>query len=309
MQPRSVLTPSFSSPRFSILPTTPTAEMTRSAVMVCVFAALLDGGGDAVGFLVELGHFGVGQDLDALLLEALARKRLNLVILDRQDLRQHLDHGHLGAERAVERGELDADGAGADHQQRLRNAGRRHGLKVSPHQFLVRLEAGQHARPRAGGDDDVLGLIGAGAERALRRLALRRLHRDLAGRVDRRLAPDDRHFVLFHQEADAVVEPLGDGARARHHGLGVVADIVGFQPIVLGVLHVVENLGRAQQRLGGNAAPVEADAAEIVALDDGGLEAELRGADRGDIAAGAGADDQDVEGSVRHVRHAALSPI
>ena len=35
MMPRSVLTPSFSSPRFSTLPTTPTAEMTRSAVMVC----------------------------------------------------------------------------------------------------------------------------------------------------------------------------------------------------------------------------------------------------------------------------------
>jgi hypothetical protein len=34
--PRSVLTPIFSSPRFSMLPTTPTAEMTRSTVMVCV---------------------------------------------------------------------------------------------------------------------------------------------------------------------------------------------------------------------------------------------------------------------------------
>ena len=86
-------------------------------------AALFDGGGDAVGFLVELGHLGVGVDLDALLLEALAREGLNLVVLDRQNLRQHLDHGHVGAERAEERGELDADGAGADHQQRLRNAG------------------------------------------------------------------------------------------------------------------------------------------------------------------------------------------
>jgi len=38
--PRSVATPSFSSPRFSILPTTPTAEITRSAVTCCVFPSL-----------------------------------------------------------------------------------------------------------------------------------------------------------------------------------------------------------------------------------------------------------------------------
>ena len=179
-------------------------------------------------------------------------------------------------------------------------ARRHHRLEIGPDQFLVGLEAGQHARPRAGGDDDVLGLIGARPERALRRFALRRLHRDLAGRVDRGLAPDDRHLVLLHQEADAVVEPLRHAARALHHGLRVVADVVGLQPVVLGVLHVVEDLGRAQQRLGRNAAPVEADAAEIVALDNRGLEAELRRADRGDIAAGAGADDQNVEIGVGH---------
>ena len=33
----------------------------------------------------------------------------------------------------------------------------------------------------------------------------------------------------------------------------------------------------------------------MLALDDGRLEAKLGGADRGDIAAGAGADDDDVE--------------
>ena len=104
----------------------------------------------------------------------LRAKRGDLGVLDRQDLRQHLDHGHLGAERAVERGELDADGAGADDQQRFRHALRHHGLEIGPDQLLVRLEARQHARPRAGGDDDVLGLIGAGAERALRRFALGR---------------------------------------------------------------------------------------------------------------------------------------
>ena len=46
----------------------------------------------------------------------------------------------------------------------------RHRLEIGPDQLLVRLEAGQHARPRAGRDDDVLGLIRARPERAFRRL-------------------------------------------------------------------------------------------------------------------------------------------
>src|SRR6516164_2488109 len=66
------------------------------------------------------------------------------------------------------------------------------------------------------------------------------------------------------------------------------------------MLHVVIDFRRAQQRLGRDAAPVEADAAEVGFLDDRGLEAELCCADRGDIAAGSGADDDDVEGCVGH---------
>ena len=76
--------------------------------------------------------------------------------------------------------------------------------------------------------------------------------------------------------------------------------LLADKPVILGVLHVMEDFGRAQQRLGRDAAPVRADAAEEIALHDRGLEAELRGADRGDIAAGPGADDDDVEGGVSH---------
>lgn len=76
--------------------------------------AVVDRGGDAVGLLVEPGDLRAGEDFHALLLELLARERGNLRILGRQDLRQHLDHGHLRAHGAVEGSELDADRAGAD---------------------------------------------------------------------------------------------------------------------------------------------------------------------------------------------------
>ena len=51
---------------------------------------------------------------------ALRAKAGNLLVLHRQDAVEHLDHGHLRAQRAVEAGELDADGARAHDQQRFR---------------------------------------------------------------------------------------------------------------------------------------------------------------------------------------------
>jgi len=156
MMPRSVLTPSFSSPRFFDVADDAHCRDEALGGDGLRFAALFDGGGDAGALFFQLGDFGIGQDLDALLLEALARQPGDLRVLDWQDLRQYFHHGDLGAERAVERGKLDADGTGTDDQQRLRHAVGHHGLEISPDQFLVRLDAGQHARSRAGSYDDVL---------------------------------------------------------------------------------------------------------------------------------------------------------
>ena len=57
----------------------------------------------------------------------------------------------------------------------------------------------------------------------------------------------------------------------------------------------VRELGVAQQRLGRDAADVEADPAPVLLLDDGDRLAELGGADRGDVPTGAGTEDDDVE--------------
>src|SRR5262249_42255841 len=70
------------------------------------------------------------------------------------------------------------------------------------------------------------------------------------------------------------------------------------------MLQVMEDFGRAQQGFGGNAAPVQANAAEIIALDDGSRKPEMRRADLGYVAAEPRADDDDVE---RILSHAAFS--
>ena len=73
----------------------------------------------------------------------------------------------------------------------------------------------------------------------------------------------------------------------------VELDLAGHVDAVLfGVFEVVVNLGVEEQRLGRNAAPVQAGAAKLVVLlDESRLEAVLTGADGGGISGGASADD------------------
>src|SRR5204862_3611038 len=64
---------------------------------------------------------------------------------------------------------------------------------------------------------------------------------------------------------------------------------------LLGALHDFQRVGVLEQRLGRNTAPNQAGAAErLLLLDHRHFEAELCGANRRHVAAGAGADDDDV---------------
>ena len=115
------------------------------------------------------------------------------------------------------------------------------------------------------------------------------------------VAVEHRHLVLLRQVLHAGVEPGRDPARAFHHLADVEGDIVRRQAEIAGMLHQVIDLRGAQQRLGRDAAPVEADAAEMLALDQCRVQAELRRADRRDIAARPAADDDEIEGSIHHI--------
>ncbi len=134
-----------------------------------------------------------------------------------------------------------------------------------------------------------------------RRLAGRALDHDLAGRGDERLALQPVDLVLLEQERDAVDVGGDRVVLVLHHGGHVeLAARATFTPsgghAVAGLL---EHLGGVEQRLGRDAADVEAGAAERLALlDDGDFHAELRRADRADIAAGPGADDDEIVGHV-----------
>ena len=153
------------------------------------------------------------------------------------------------------------------------------------------------ARLGTGGDDDLLGGDHFVADLDLP--TARRLRDESA------VAVEQGDLVLLEQALDAPGELIDDAALARDH-LGDVdlrradVDALGLEAVA----GFFEQVRGVQQRLGRDAADVEAGAAQTrLALGVGigvgfaarGLEAELRGADRGHVAAGPAADDEDVE--------------
>jgi hypothetical protein len=86
--------------------------------------------------------------------------------------------------------------------------------------------------------------------------------------------------ALVHLLDDVVLVPV---ERGDLDALVGQRDAVG-----LGVLGVLGDLGGLQDRLGGDAAPVQAGAADLRLLDQHDRQVELRGAQRRGVAAGAG---------------------
>ena len=205
---------------------------------------------------------------------------------------QHFDDGDFGVERAVDRGELHAHRSRADDHQRLRNLFQAENFDVGEN-AIVGFEAGQHAGFGAGGEDDVLGfelgglaVVGDfdGEHAVLRR----------AGQLA--VAFHGLDFVLLHQELEAL-GVLGDDLRFALLNRGPVelARVDALDAEFFRVFQVVPEFGVEEQRLGRDAADVQAGAAEeSVFFDESGFQAVLAGADGGGVSGRAAADDGDV---------------
>ena len=208
-----------------------------------------------------------------------------------QDAVEEFDHGHLGPQPSPDRAELQADDAGADHQELRRRLGERQRAGGGDDRLLVDLDAGQLRNVGAGRDDDVLGL-----ER--RFLAVAGFDEDLARSSDPPLADDPVDLVLLEQKRDAV-DVGGDGVvlvlhQRRHIEFGRADDDSQRRQFMRGLL---EHFGGVEQRLRRDATDVEARAAErLHLLDHGDLHAELCRTDRAHITGGAGADHDDIMG-------------
>ena len=197
-----------------------------------------------------------------------------------------VDHRDLRPERAEHRRVLDADHAGADDDHRARH---------------VVLELEQAVRVDHGPVVEVDGL-------RARRMGARGDHDPV--RPDRLVVALHLHGVgvdevrLAGQQADPVAPELlaHDGGLGRDHARGAIHQLLEHRLLGLldprGIEHVERALGellehRLAQRLGGDRAGVDGDAAEpLLALGDGDALAQLGGLDRGLLAARPGPDDE-----------------
>jgi hypothetical protein len=239
------------------------------------------------------------EDVDAEVLVLLRDLLRDIRVLVRERAVEELDDRDLHAVVRQDVRELHADRAGADDDDRAGQVAREDLLLVGD-DVLAQRDAGEQAHGGAGRDDDVV-------EGDLFGRAVRLRHRDRLGARERPAALVLGDLVLLHQVVDALDAPVGDDARAVERRAEVGGELARDAEEVGLVLQGVHDLGVLQERLGGDAADVEAHTAPVLLFDDRDGLTELRGADRCDIATGAGAEDDDVV--MRHASSLVLAAL
>src|SRR5690606_23823089 len=176
----------------------------------------------------------------------------------------------------------------------------------APDAVAVDLQDRDRARPRAGRDDDVLRLdhpLLALPRGLLVTVAGVRAGIDLDLAVAQQAAPplDVLDLVLLEQERDAPRTLLRDLAGALPGRADVELHVADRDAeIAQPARDVPRVVGRLEHRLGRDAPPVVADAAELLRLDARHLHPALRRPDRGHVAARPAAERDHIEGVLRH---------
>jgi len=234
-------------------------------------------------------HLGGEFELDPRSREHALQSRAELAVHARDDMVEHLDDGHCGAEPLPHRAELEPDITAADDDEPARDAAERQGAGRRDNPLLVDFDARQRSAFRAGRDDDrgrldiLPSTVRAGDDNPPR-------PRNLPPALE----PID--LVLAEQKLDASGQGRHDLVFAAHHRREVECRLADPDP-VLGELAsgFGEFMGGLQQRLRRDAADVEAGPAEAdAALDASRCEPELGGSDRRDVTPRTGPYDDDV---------------
>src|SRR5215212_4255986 len=113
--------------------------------------------------------------------------------------------------------------------------------------------------------------------------------------IEATLALNPRDLVLVDEALESGPEALHRRVAAGGDPGVVDARLPDVHAVLLGVPDPLDERRRFEHRLGRDAADVEARSADLALVDEGDLEAELRGAESGGVAAGPGAEDDEIE--------------
>ncbi|MNN08188.1 hypothetical protein D3C81_1210380 [compost metagenome] len=223
------------------------------------------------------------MNFDALLLQAIGQRLDQVLVGARHQLVHELDHGDLGTQRAVHGGHFQADDAAADDQQGLGHFRQFQRVGGIHHALVFPREVRQLHRLRTGRDDALLEAQQLG-------LAVVAGDFQLVGRDELGHALHGADLALLGHAGQALGQLTDDLFLVLAQLVQADLRRAVLDAQVTGVRGVVDDLGGMQQRLGRNAAHVEADAAEVgVAFDEHGVHAQVGRTERGGVAARAGA--------------------
>lgn len=241
------------------------------------------------GVLFEAGYFCAEVEVKILFFEEALGHLGDVFVEGGGDDGEEFDDVDLCAEAGPDGAEFEANGSGADDDEPLGNCIEGDGLGAADDGFTIEGQEGELNRHGAGREYDVLGFeegfSGVSGDA------------DFALAFEHTESLQDGYLVGLHELGDATAE-LADGAFFAGHEFADIDGEVGQVDAVIGgtMTGKVKHLGGVEECLAGNAADVEASAAEgFVFFDEGGFEAELGSANGGDVTAGAGAEDDEIE--------------
>lgn len=246
---------------------------------------------DGLALHVSGKHLGAKLELDALLGQHLLGGLGDLVVHTSANGVLELDNGHLRAETGPDGTHLQTNDTATNDDELLGDALEGKSTGGRDNLLLINGDAGEGGGLGAGGNDDVLGLDVDGLA------ALNGVDLDLGVGDERAGALVVGDLVLLEEHLDTAGKTLDGGLLGLLHLGDVHLDVRDLDTSVGGVgLDGVVHLRVVEQRLGGNAANVEAGSSERASLlDTTGLEAGLGSLDGGNVASGASSDDEDIK--------------
>ena len=182
-------------------------------------------------------------------------------------MRSFLYNGHLRAECLKNGSKLYTDDTAAHNHNAVIIPGG-HCQQTVTVDNARQIDAGnvRHDRLRTGSDNDIL------CPEIF--LAVLSHHFDGLFPADSRLSFDKSNVIFIKQLLDLAPVTAHRTLLVILHFCEIEGDKIGRDTEFIPVLHHGKNVGRVQQRLGGNAAPVDADAAQLVLIHHGHLHAE-----------------------------------
>ena len=249
--------------------------------------AVLQGDRDAGIVLLDALEEDAGLEGDLALAEGPLHQLGDPRVLERDQRRQRLDDGDLGAERRPDGGELDADDAAAEHDRLLRDPLQAQRLGGGDDPALDR-QAGQRPGVGTGGQDDVLADVAVAADH------------DGVRADELALTLDGGDAAGLDQAGQALVQPVDDAVLVLEQRRHVDAVEAWSSRRWTALAGLVGDLGGVQQGLGRDAAPVQAGPADLVLLDQHDRRTQLGGADGGGVTAGPPAENHQVDVGIGH---------